>query len=440
MGMAKDSFDKAEVEDRKTGKILGSVNSSFSIPTTLSPSTIYFSANTISFGDNVTGNTHNAGFYINKFLPDLYSIIEKVTITIKGSSSNAYTFGPPCITGMTKDSVDISEDRANDTLLYIQTGLAALLPSSNAPKDKEDAINNLTSTTLIKLSPATTVEGCAPEDFQTVTIEVKYDPKKDKTLTLTNATVDNVLTNNSKSVFLRRTVPLCEAEYFEAMDESDRFALYTDLRKRLDYFHPSFHSITPEGFNSRLTFLLQCTRQGPSIQNETGPTNMAFGRPPICVLRIGDFYYTKVVIDSVNISYDDNLFDLNPEGIGIQPMIATVDLNMKVIGGSSLEGPKDAALKLQNALSWHFFANTEVYMGAPLIKATEEKPEPVTDDQGTKVDNSTKLNEPTTADLQANAAVPEATEPVGIYPSGFTSNFIQCTLRQDGSGDGFLPR
>ena len=43
---------------------------------------------------------------------------------------------------------------------------------------------------------------------------------------------------------------------------------------------------------------------------------MAFGRPPICILRIGDFYYTKVVIDSVNISYDDSLFDLNPEGIG----------------------------------------------------------------------------------------------------------------------------
>ena len=39
-------------------------------------------------------------------------------------------------------------------------------------------------------------------------------------------------------------------------------------------------------------------------------------------------------------------------------MIATVDLNMKVIGGSSLTKPIQ---ELQNALSYHFFANTEVY-------------------------------------------------------------------------------
>ena len=148
------------------------------------------------------------------------------------------------------------------------------------------------------------------------------------------------------------------------MTKEDRFALFDNLKERLDYFHPAFHSMTPEGFNKRLTFLLQCTRQGPSINvegvNEVGnrPSNMAFGRPPICIMRIGDFYYTKVVIDSVNISYDDSLWDLNPEGIGIQPMIATVDLNMKVIGGSSLMGPVQ---RLQNALSYNFFANTEVY-------------------------------------------------------------------------------
>ena len=110
-----------------------------------------------------------------------------------------------------------------------------------------------------------------------------------------------------------------------------------NLKQQLDFFHPSFHSITPEGFNSRLTFLLQCTRQGPSIQKTAdSPSNMAFGTPPVCVLKIGDFYHTKVVIDSVNISYDDNLWDLNPDGIGIQPMIATVDLNMKMVGGGKL--------------------------------------------------------------------------------------------------------
>ena len=43
--------------------------------------------------------------------------------------------------------------------------------------------------------------------------------------------------------------------------------------------------------------------------------------PPICVLRFGDFYHTKIAIDNVAFTYDENLLDLNPEGIGVQPMI-----------------------------------------------------------------------------------------------------------------------
>jgi hypothetical protein len=43
---------------------------------------------------------------------------------------------------------------------------------------------------------------------------------------------------------------------------------------KIKYFHPGFHSTTPEGLNSRLTFLLQCTRQGPTIGQ--GANNLAF--------------------------------------------------------------------------------------------------------------------------------------------------------------------
>jgi hypothetical protein len=115
--------------------------------------------------------------------------------------------------------------------------------------------------------------------------------------------------------------------------------------------------MTPEGLNSRLTFLLQCTRQGPTSE-DIGANNLAFGRPPICILRIGDFYHTKIVIDSINISYEPLIWDLNPEGIGVQPMLANVDMSFSFIGGSSLMGPIN---KLQNALSFNYFANTHVY-------------------------------------------------------------------------------
>ena len=148
-----------------------------------------------------------------------------------------------------------------------------------------------------------------------------------------------------------------ECSYFEKMKQEDSF-IYETLTEKLKYFHPAFHSMTPEGFNSRLTFLKQCTRQGPNIGPDDEPGNLSFGKPPICVLRVGDFYHTKIVIDSVNFTFDPLQWDLNPEGIGVQPMLCSVDLNFKFIGGSSLGGPVS---QLQNAVGFNFFANTGLY-------------------------------------------------------------------------------
>tara|TARA_R110002020_G_scaffold118029_9_gene269861 strand:+ start:6976 stop:9918 length:2943 start_codon:yes stop_codon:yes gene_type:complete len=157
---------------------------------------------------------------------------------------------------------------------------------------------------------------------------------------------------------------LGEENYFNFIKEEYPF-LYKSLRDNLKFFHPAFHAITPEGLNSRLTFLLQILRPGETIPTTTeqGTTmvdadNTAFGPPPICVLRIGDFYHSKVVFDSVSYSYDENILDLNPEGIGVQPMIVSVQTNFKFIGGQGLEGPVS---QLQNALSFSYFGNTELY-------------------------------------------------------------------------------
>lgn len=130
-------------------------------------------------------------------------------------------------------------------------------------------------------------------------------------------------------------------------------------------FYPAFHSQTPEDFHRRLTFLQQCLRQGPSIKRVVNGTtfsanNSAFGRPPICVLRIGDFFYTKVIIDQLTINYQESTWDLNPEGRGMQPMIAEVSLQLKVIGGQSLRGAIDA---LQNAVSFNYYANSTYSAG-----------------------------------------------------------------------------
>jgi len=129
-----------------------------------------------------------------------------------------------------------------------------------------------------------------------------------------------------------------------------------------NYYNPVFHTQTPEDFHRRLTFLQQCMRQGAakrySVVDEGGilrAKNSVFGRQPICVLRIGDFFFTKVIITSLNVDYAESTWDMNPEGFGMQPMMAKVTLQLNILGGQSLKGPVDA---LQNAVSFNYYANS----------------------------------------------------------------------------------
>ena len=157
---------------------------------------------------------------------------------------------------------------------------------------------------------------------------------------------------------------LSECYYFKKLEE-DSPLQFSSLKEKLRYFHPSFHSMTPEGLNGRLTFLQQCIRPGETLPikgisdiSDLNARNTTFGPPPICVMRIGDFYHSKVAITDVNFEFEQDLWDLNPEGIGVQPMIANVTLQLYFIGGHGLERPVE---KLQNALSSNFYANTEMY-------------------------------------------------------------------------------
>lgn len=158
---------------------------------------------------------------------------------------------------------------------------------------------------------------------------------------------------------------LTECDYFNLIEENNP-VVYDSIKDSIKYFSPAFHSMTPEGLNSRLTFLNQCTRPGdtiPVIDNDGNPkysnaNNTSFGAPPVLVLRIGDFYNTKIIPTSMSIVYDPLILDINPEGIGVQPMLAKITLQFNFVGGSGLKEPID---KLQNALSFNFYGNTEMY-------------------------------------------------------------------------------
>lgn len=161
-------------------------------------------------------------------------------------------------------------------------------------------------------------------------------------------------------------VLLSECDYFETIKEETPM-VYDNLKEKLKFFQPAFHSTTPEGLNNRLTFLNQCMRPGdtiPTIKDIGGTqqvqynnaTNTAFGAPPVLILRIGDFYNTKIIPTSLSLTYE--ALDLNPEGIGIQPMIANVTMSFNFVGGSGL---KTAVDKLQNALTFNYYANAEIW-------------------------------------------------------------------------------
>jgi hypothetical protein len=211
---------------------------------------------------------------------------------------------------------------------------------------------------------------------------VPTDDIGDDGTTVNGAVIDNVnntTANNNTPKNEQTVVTVVDDDKYAYDNEYLYFSglrsdslVYKNIVDKVRFFDPGFHSITPEGFNSRLTFLHQCTRQGPTNAVSSGNVNkgssdyqkfagnLAFGRAPYCILRIGDFFNTKICIDSISIAYDNNgvQWDLNPEGIGVQPMYANVSISFKFIGGQDISGPVE---RLQNAVTANYYANASVY-------------------------------------------------------------------------------
>jgi hypothetical protein len=215
-------------------------------------------------------------------------------------------------------------------------------------KEKETPAVQDTQTTVVTTSTTNNPQ-VVPN---TQTNSIKPEPK----LTIEQKIKEGISKKILRSLF-------SECDYFQVIKETDPM-VYDNIRDKIKYFNPAFHSMTPEGLNARLTFLQQCTRPGqtiPIIGPDGRPKyndalNTSFGAPPVLVLRIGDFYHTKIIPSTLSITYEG--LDLNPEGIGIQPMLAKITLAFKIIGGMGLKEPVQ---ELQNALSFNYYANTEIY-------------------------------------------------------------------------------
>jgi hypothetical protein len=300
------------------------------------------------------------------------------TLTLKLNLNGSYKAHRMTITGhASKDGTSannqtLSEARATNVKQWILDNL----------DDKSDKYFHKRITVLPSRGDNDAIADAGNPDSKTtkedrvVVVKFKYDAALDKqVIDSANAKTEPSKESGEFVTKIKKRFHN-EGNYFKELsnsgDNNDKI-IFDNIKDKIGFFQPAFHSITPEGFNSRLTFLQQCTRQGPTNRN-LGASNLAFGMPPVCILRIGDFYHTKIIIENLSLDYEPLVWDLNPEGVGVQPMIANVSLSFKFIGGSSLKGPIN---KLQNAVSFNYFANTEVYdpRADSLIAKTPEEVE-----------------------------------------------------------------
>lgn len=300
-----------------------------------------------------------------------HSVIRYVIETL-GKPETKWVFNNNEITGKSiKKKIEYSFQELG---FEKQTGNLIFETSSNG----ENVVGDIGDCSKIKynnrdlLNHAPQAYGCRQSDvlidYQKITQNSKAD--NDTVIPITRLVISKqkeIETKKKPPIDVMKRIimkTLSECYYFKKLEETSPI-VFNSLKEKLKYFHPAFHSTTPEGLNARLTFLQQCLRPGDTIpikgvsdESDLDARNTSFGPPPICVLRIGDFYHSKVIIRDMNITYDENVWDMNPEGIGIQPMIANVNLQINFIGGQGLEKPVE---RLQNALSSNFYANTEMY-------------------------------------------------------------------------------
>ena len=105
-----------------------------------------------------------------------------------------------------------------------------------------------------------------------------------------------------------------------------------DSKKRIDEmiknlaFQPAFFSGDKGDFLTKMDFLGKMTRPA----NASEGSGFSFTKPPVCHIHLGDWWNNDIIVDSINMSYDDVPWTLDTGRV--QPMWATVTMNFKFVG------------------------------------------------------------------------------------------------------------
>ena len=101
-----------------------------------------------------------------------------------------------------------------------------------------------------------------------------------------------------------------------------------DIKKNL-MFIPSYFSGSKVDFVTKMDFLQKMTRPARS----SGGTSFMFTTPPVCHIKLGDWFDWDIVVENVSFDYTDSNWTLDDNfGGRVQPMFATVDVSFKIVG------------------------------------------------------------------------------------------------------------
>lgn len=322
----------------------------------------------------------NAEYYNNSsiiepiFIDEFNNYPQKIEIIFIGSASAATT--------NRISNLELSKQRAENAKnwfveQYNTLGLSNLKPTGTTIEYKIEALSDNLDTVTVDNSAG---DLKTAKENRRVQILLKIYPQNEEipeeeitpqslaeSLASDNLNDQENTDNSISEVIKQLDNSIIEKLFQEPCDtfkflENNDPAFYNTISEQIDFFHPSFHSYTPQNFNERLTFLQQCCRNSNNIGLGDGnPTNLFYGYQPVVYISIGDFFKTKAMIRSLSIDYNQYSlqWDTNPESrAGVQPMFASITLSLYIMGGQSMSG---ALSRLQNALSFNYYANTEMY-------------------------------------------------------------------------------
>lgn len=367
----------------------------------------YFDNNIFSIDLNYEKNTANA---LNKNFIDNTNNFELTLSSVEANGSQFRIEGYASQLAKTDYNVRLGYKRAYQLMQYIVGNTNSinttserkvnLVPEKNFVSDSfiektVTDVDNLTEVvfkdtnrniqfTLVSKGESTAGVAGASASFKD-SLETKLDrravllftgnvnpitPQTETILPPTSQDIVNKKANNDQIDTVNSVNTNNDCTPFEELKLTDKLPMDFD---KLKYFRPAFHSQTPEDKHKRETFLQQLMRPGSTLKSDSNQqgSNSIFGRMPVSVLRIGDFFHTKVIIHSINIEQMDS-WNLNGDSL-VNPFFSKVTMDMSIIGGQSLKGPIS---KLQSAIDFNFYSSSSGW-GSEYYKSNSGNSGPV---------------------------------------------------------------